>query len=211
MEHQDQNMRASLPRLKFTRPPTHIIVIGIIALIVILALIFWRGLFVAANVNGVSISRISVIKELEKQGGQQALDALIQKKLIDTELKQQKIEVPQEEIDEEIKKIEAQLASQGGSLKEALETQNISEEKLRGDILVQKKVEKLLSDKTKVTEAEADAYIKESKLTPPKEMKMEDFKAQVITELQKQKFQEEAQKWASDLKASAKIKYFVSY
>ena len=40
----------------------------------------------------------------------------------------------------------------------------------------------------------------------PKDVKMEDFRKQVGEQLKGQKFQQEAQKWISDLKASAKIK-----
>ena len=41
-----------------------------------------RGLFVVALVNGEPISRIEVIKALEKQGGKATLDSLVTKKLI---------------------------------------------------------------------------------------------------------------------------------
>lgn len=197
--------------LKFKRPKPLVIAIGVAAILIIVALFFAKGIFVAAIVNGSPISRLSVIQELEKQGGKQALEAIIDKKLIETELNKQKIAVTKEEIDEEIKKIEVQVTGRGGTLEMALTQQGMTEEKLREQITIQKKLEKLLADKVAVTEAEIDTYIKDSKATPPKDMKMEDFRKQNSDRLKQQKFQQEAQKWVSDLTASAKIKYYVNY
>lgn len=206
-----QENKASFVSLKFKKPKPIVIAIGVAVLLIIVALFFAKGLFVAATVNGSPISRLSVIQELEKQGGKQALGAIIDKKLIETELNKQKITVTKEEVDEEVKKIEAQVASQGGTLEMALAQQGMTEEKLREQITIQKKLEKLLADKVAITDAEIDTYIKDSKATPPKDVKMEDFRKQISDQLKGQKFQQEAQKWVADLTASAKIKYYVNY
>lgn len=203
--------KASYVSLKFKKPKPLVIAIGVAVILIVIALFFARGIFVAATVNGSPISRLSVIRELEKQGGKQALEAIIDKKLIETELNKQKMSVTPAEIDEEIKKIEAQVSSQGGTLEMALAQQGMTEEKLREQITIQKKLEKLLADKVAITEAEIDTYIKDSKATPPKDAKMEDFRRQISEQLKGQKFQQEAQKWVSDLTASAKIKYYVNY
>ncbi|MEK7646273.1 MAG: SurA N-terminal domain-containing protein [Patescibacteria group bacterium] len=203
--------KASYVNLKFKKPKPLYIAIGVAVLLIIIALIFAKGLFVAATVNGSPISRLSVIKELEKQGGKQALEAIIDKKLIETELNKQKIDVSKEEVDAEIEKIKTQVTSQGGTLEMALAQQGLTEEKLREQITIQKKLEKLLAEKVAVSEAEIDAYIKDSKATLPKDVKMEDFRKQISDQLKQQKFQSEAQQWVSDLTANAKIKYYVNY
>lgn len=197
--------------LKLKKPKPLYIAIGVAVILIIVALFFVKGLFVAATVNGSPISRWSVIKELEKQGGKQALEAIIDKKLIETELNKQKVAATKEEVDAEIDKIKAQVTAQGGTLEMALAQQSMTEEKLREQITIQKKLEKLLADKVAVTEAEIDTYIKDSKTTPPKDVKMEDFRKQINDQLKGQKFQQEAQKWVADLTASAKIKYYVNY
>ena len=201
----------SYVNLKFKKPKPLVIAIGVAVILIIVALFFAKGHFVAATVNGSPISRWSVIKELEKQGGKQDLEAIIDKKLIETELNKQKITATKEEVDAEIEKIKAQVASQGGTLEAALAQQGMTEEKLREQITIQKKLEKLLADKVAITDAEIDTYIKDSKATPPKDIKMEDFRKQISDQLKGQKFQQEAQKWVSDLTASAKIKYYVNY
>lgn len=201
----------SYVNVKFKNPKPLHIAIGLAVILVVAALFFAKGIFVAATVNGSPISRLLVIQELEKQGGKQALEDIIDKKLIETELNKQKVTVNKKEVDAEIEKIKTQVASQGGTLEMALAKQGMTEEKLREQITIQKKLEKLLADKVVVTETEIDTYIKDSKATPPKDVKMEDFRKQVGDQLKQQKFQQEAQKWVSDLTASAKIKYYVNY
>lgn len=197
--------------LKFKKPKPLYIAIGVAVILIIIALFFAKGLFVAATVNGSPISRLSVIAELEKQGGKQALEAIIDKKLIETELNKKGVSASKEDVDSEIEKIKAQVTSQGGTLEMALAQQGLTEEKLREQITIQKKLEKLLADKVAVSEAEIDAYIKDSKATLPKDVKMEDFRKQISDQLKQQKFQQEAQKWVSDLTTNAKIKYYVNY
>jgi parvulin-like peptidyl-prolyl isomerase len=197
--------------LKFKKPKPLYIAIGVAVLLILIALFFAKGLFVAATVNGSPISRFAVISELEKQGGKQALEALVDKKIIGSELNKKGVNIPKEEVDAEIEKIKAQVTAQGGTLEMALAQQGLTEESLREQITIQKKLEKLLAGKITVTDLEIDAYIKDSKAALPKDMKMEDFKKQVGEQLKQQKFQTEAQQWVSDLTASAKIKYYVNY
>lgn len=199
--------------LKLRRPKRLVIavVVTILLIIVLTALYFAKGLFIAATLNGSPVSRLSVIKDLEKQGGKQTLEGIITQKLIDTELAKQNITVTKEEVDEQIKQIEAQVTSQGGTLKDALAQQNMTEDKLREQITIQKKLEKLLADKVAVSDIEIDAYIKENKASPPKDVKIEDFRKQISDQLKQQKFQKEAQIWVTDLKTNAKIKYYVNY
>jgi len=72
-------------------------------------------------------------------------------------------------------------------------------------------LEKLLASKIIVTELEIDSYIKESKATPPKDVKIDDFKNQIGEQLKQDKFKQEAQKWVLNLTSNAKIKYYVNY
>jgi parvulin-like peptidyl-prolyl isomerase len=206
-----QEHKSGYVNLKFKKPKPLVIAIGIAVVLIIVALFFTKGIFVVATVNGSPISRFAVISELEKQGGKQALETLVDKKIIASELNKKGINIPKEEVDAEIEKIKAQVTAQGGTLEMALAQQGLTEESLREQITIQKKLEKLLADKIAVTDLEIDAYIKDSKATPPKDVKMEDFRKQIGDQLKQQKFQQEAQKWVADLTASAKIKYYVNY
>ena len=91
--------KANYVSLKFKKPKPLVIATGVAVVLIIVALFFAKGFFVAATVNGSPVSRWSVIKQLEKEGGKQALESIIDKKLIEAELTKQKITVTQEEVD----------------------------------------------------------------------------------------------------------------
>lgn len=184
---------------------------GAVLLAIVLGAWFGKGLVVAATVNGAPISRLSVVKELEKQSGKAALESLIRKKLIDDEVRGKNILVSKDEIDQEMKKIEAQVALQGGTLNDVLQQQGMTEEQLREQIEVQKKIEKLLGDKVSVSDAEVEAYATKNKIEFPKDQQPEEAKASLKEQLKQQKFQQEAQGWISDLTTKAKIQYYVNY
>lgn len=183
---------------------------GAILLLAVLVFI-GKSLFIAATVNGSPISRLSVVRALEKQSGKAALESMIQKKLIETELKKQNITVTQEEVDAEIRLIEQEISGQGGTLKAALEAQGVTEETLREQIAIQKKLEKVLVDKLTVSDADLEAYKKQGDIKLPEGQKEEDFNAELKQQLKRQKFQEVAQVWVADLTKNAKINYYVNY
>ena len=196
--------------VKILKHKKALIAFGAVTLVA-LGLFFAKGLFIAATVNGNPISRLSVVRELEEHSGKQALESLIQRKLIEAELNKKGITITQEEIDIELKRIEGQVVSQGETLKDVLVAQGMTEEQLREQVAVQKKLEKLLADKIQVSDEELNAYIENNKITPPEGVKIEDFRKQLSDQLKQQKFSQEAQKWISDLTTNAKIRYYVNY
>lgn len=187
---------------------THIV----LGAIVVLGLLFLgKSLFIAAMVNGVPISRWSVIQELEKNSGQQALDIIITKKLIETAADKQGVSVSEADIDTEIQTIETEVSKQGVTLETALAQQGITREQLREQITLQKKLEKILEDKVAVSDEEVDQYLTQSKTPLPSGVSDEDFKNQIREQLKKQKFNVEADKWITSIKGSADIQYYVGY
>lgn len=197
--------------LKFKKPKLGIIVLVILVVALGIGLFFAKGLFVVAMVNGSPVSRLSVVKQLEQQGGKAALESLIDKKLIEAELKKQNIVIDEKAVDEQITTIETQIVAQGSTLEAALMQQNMTEDDLREQITIQKKLEKLLADKIVVSDADVNTYITDNKIVAPKELATETFKQQVKDQLKQQRFQQEAQAWLSSLKEHAKITHFITY
>jgi len=185
-----------------------IIVVAVVAVLTLIWLV--KGFFVAAVVNGVPVSRFTVIRELERVSGKDALDALIIQKLIDTEVGKKGIAVSADEIKSEIKKIEDQLKEQGQDLANVLKMQNMTRADLEKRIAGQKKVEKLLADKTKVEDSEVEQYLKDNKVTIPKG-KDAEYKNQIKEQLAQQKLSKEYQTLLDSLRSQAKIYYFVNY
>ncbi len=187
------------------------IAICILILSFIFAILFYfKGLLVAATVDGKLISRLSVIRQLEKQGGKNALDSLIVEKLIENEAKKKGVVISNDEVDKEIKNIEALITKQGSTLQNVLIQKGLTEETLRTQLRTQKKIEKLLADKIQVTDTEVSRYVLDNKIPLPKGKEAE-IKKQVADQLHNKKLNQEAQQWLAGLRVQAKIKYYVNY
>ena len=95
--------KAKTIRSGFIIPNKKILII-IASIIIVLSLGFlFKSLFVVVIVNGKPISRLALIRDLEKAGGSQTLDNLIAKTLIEQEAKAKGVSLTQEEIDKEVK------------------------------------------------------------------------------------------------------------
>jgi len=187
----------------------------ILVLLVVAGLIYFGGkvLFVA-SVNGQLVNRLSVVKELEKQGGKKTLDSIILKTLINQEAKKRKLSIPQSEIDAEMKKIEVNVSSQGSTLDALLAQQGMTKDDLVGEIKLQLLVTKMVDNNISVTDKEADDYIASQKsqlsldsTQPAPELTRDQAK----TAIKQQKLQTKIQTFVADLKAKAKINYFIKY
>lgn len=186
------------------------VLLGVIGLVIIAALL-WHFTTRAATVNGSSISRLTVIQELETESGEAMLDALVTKKLIAQKAAEAGIKVEEGEIDETVKTLEERIAAQGSTLEVALTQQGITLEKFREQITLQKALEKLLGDKVAVSDEEVKQYLESTKMTPPEGVSEADFHAQVKEQLVSQKLGAAAQEWIAEQKKNAAIKYFVPY
>ena len=185
------------------------IIIAVIIVVGGLAYIY-KGLFIAATVDGIPISRIAIIQELEKASGKDLLDSLIIEKLVQNEANAKKIIVSNDEINAAIKNIEDQVAAQGATLDAALSAQGMSMEDLKKQIIFQKEIEKLVADKINVTDEEAAQYIKDNAISIPEGQEAATA-AQIKDELRNQKLSTESNTLIATLKSQAKIRYFVNY
>lgn len=185
-------------------------ILGLITLTVLLIVFLFKGLFIAALVNGQPISRISIVRNLERRGGKEALDSLINQALIFQEAKKQNVNISDEEVNGTISEIEASLENQGG-LDQALLLEGLTRDDLIKQIRMQKLVEKMLAGRVAVTEAEVNEYIEANNDTLPKDSTPEEINKIVKNQLEQQKLSSEIQIWLADLMQKAKINYFVEY
>ena len=187
------------------------LLIPFIIIVLAVVLFFAKGLFIAALVNGQPVSRIEIVKELEKRDGKNALTAIVNQMLISQEAKKKNIEVDQKEIDVDTKKIEENLKKQGQNLDAALTAQGMTKKDFEAQLRLRKSVEKLLGDSIKVADKEVDDYIEKNKATMPEGMKEEEVKSGVRQQLEQQKFSVKSQELIAKLEKDAKINYFVNY
>lgn len=190
-------------------------VTAIIIIIAIAALLFYfRGLFVAATVNGKPISRFDVIRQLESSTGKQALDSLVTKELILQEAKKRGITVSPKEIADELVKIEANVKKQGGSLDEALAAQGMTKEILKEQVLLQKLLEKMFIKELRVTEKEIDQFMEQNKANLPAVIEATEqaaLRQSIKQQIQQNKLGQKVQELIKNLKNLAKINFFVKY
>lgn len=184
----------------------------VIAGVIILGalLFYFKGVFIAAMVNGSPVSRLSVISELEKTAGKKALDTIITKKLLNDEAKKKGVVITNDEVNAEIAKIEEQIKTQGGTLDAVLTQQGMTRKDMAEQISLQKKLEKLIADKIQVSDEEAAKLLADSKVAVPKGEE-EKYKAQAKEQIRGQKLNDAAGAFIESLRTQASIKYFVNY
>ena len=196
------------------RSPNKILFLGLIFLLVLVLIYFSVRFFLVASVNGQWVGRLTIIKELEKQGGKKTLDVVILKTLINQEAKKRKVTVSQKDIDAEIQKIEANVTAQGSTLDKLLQQQGMKKSDLTGEVKIQLLVSKMVDNNISVTDKEVDDYLASqnnqdslglSQSTPALS------RVQAETAVRQQKLQTAIQTFVTDLKAKAKINYFIKY
>lgn len=204
-----KRLAKSLPKVK--KPSKKSVLYSILILLVFALLYLGRSLVFAAWVNKRPIFRLTLIRELEKQGGSQVLDSLVEENLILQEANKNKIKVTTAEINTEITKIEELIKSQGMSLDEALKLRNQTRKDLEKQIRYQKIAEKILSSKIIVTDEEAKAYFDKNKAVYGNNANYANLADQIKSQIFQQKLADEYKSWIADIRAKAKIFYFINY
>ena len=170
----------------------------------------FKGLLIAATVNGSPITRLAVIEQSERAAGKTTLETMINQKLIDGEAQKRGVTVSEDEISTRMKIVEDQIVAQGATLAQALAEQGMTQAEFKKWTVTQLELEKLLADKTQVTDAEVAQYIKDSGQTVPAGQEA-DYQGRAKDALQQQKLSEAASSFMDSLRSQASIRYFVNY
>ncbi|MBI1862618.1 SurA N-terminal domain-containing protein [Candidatus Microgenomates bacterium] len=183
-----------------------------LSVLVILALLYaFKGMFIAATVNGQPIGRLTVIRELEKQSGKRALENLVTKSLIIQEGKKKNITVSDTDIANQIKKIEKNISAQGMTLDQALQAQGMSKDALKEELKVQLIAQKLVGDKVNITDKDVADYQSQNKEMFAQNPSQAPSAEQIREQLKQQKQQQLTQDYITKLRKDAKVAYYTSY
>lgn len=185
------------------------IAVAVIVALIILALS--KSLFVAALVNGWPVSRYAVLRELEKQGGRQVLETLIEKVLISQEARREGVKIADEVVNSQIASIEEVLKKQNLTLEDALKARSQTRKDLEEQIRIQKTIEVILSPKINISDEEINTYFEENKGSYEEKTKIEDVREDIKGLLFQQKLNSEYAKWIEELKNNSDIKYLTNY
>ncbi|OIP57299.1 MAG: hypothetical protein COX79_00940 [Candidatus Levybacteria bacterium CG_4_10_14_0_2_um_filter_36_16] len=186
------------------------IIIGLLAVIVIGLIYYFKGVFVVATVNGTPITSLSFYQELQKADGKKTLNNIISKMLVMQEAQKRNLKVADSEVKSEIKKIEETVTKQGQKLDTLLVSQGMTRADLEERIRLQKLVDKMISKDVNITDAEINDFISKNQASIPEGSNPADTKEQVKQQLKQQKYDSQFQKLLDDLQKKAKIKYFIS-
>ncbi len=177
-------------------------------------LYYFKDQFIVARVNGQPIFRLALIKELEKQFGEETLNVLITQALIWQEAEKQGVAVSNEEVDQEIKQIEGELAAQGQDLNQVLGLQSMTQDELKGQIRIQKLAEELVKKDAKdleVTDEEVENYFTENRDSFPEDVDAEEAKTDIRQQLEQQKLNQGIGSWVEALRNNAEINYLKKF
>lgn len=198
------------PRPRFTAKHKKAFAVAIGVVILIAVALAAKSFLIAAMVDGVPISRLKVIEELERQGGQGVLDSLITERLVLDEAKEKGVTVTDQELEDELTILKDGVTQMGGTFEAALAERGFTEDSLRHGILVQLTLKKLVADIIVVTNEDIDQYILESEIEISEEESAQ-FRESLQQQLQEEKFSQEAPGFIEKLRAEADIEYLVNY
>lgn len=162
---------------------------------------------VPALVDNSPVFRMGLWSRLEKSYGAQALDDMINEKILDNAIAKSGVKVDQAKLDDQIKLLETQFESTGG-LDEALVQRGLTRDDLIRQVKTQLAVEELLADKINPTEEEIKAYFESNATTLYKDKTLEEVQGSIAEELTQTKLRDEFLVWFADIKKTANIRTF---
>lgn len=136
----------------------------LIGLLIVAALTYW-GLSrsqekIVARVGPEVITKDELYNFMVQQTGQEALDNLVVKKIIELEAENQNIKVTADEIDKEVEEL-AEYYGGKDAMTQTLAMYNINLDRVREDVTVNIKLEKLLSQRIKITDEEIQEHFQD--------------------------------------------------
>ncbi|NLM87506.1 MAG: foldase [Syntrophomonadaceae bacterium] len=139
-------------------------IIILIGLLTVAATAYW-GLSrsqeeIVARVGSEVITKNELYNFMVQQTGQEALDNLVVKKIIELEAENQNIKVTADEIDKEVEDL-AKYYGGKDAMTQTLAMYNINLDQVREDVTVNIKLEKLLSQRIKITDEEIQEHFQD--------------------------------------------------
>jgi foldase protein PrsA len=163
-----------------------------------------------AFVNGQPITRWALDRQLEKAGGKQILSTKVAEILVMQEAQKQGVNISEEKINSEVKKLEDSFQAQGQTLDAVLAMQGQDRAEFLRQIKLQLSVEEMLGKDIQITDQEVAAYFTENKSLLGEGATLENQKEQIKKNLFDEKLTEKIQPWLTDLQTKAKIIYFLN-
>lgn len=193
----------------FTGKYLLILILSGVLMLLVISLYFLDKRINVAKVNGQPITRMELYKELEKKDAKAVLEEIITKKIILQEAKKQGIVVSQDDVNNELAKINESVKKQGATLNEVLEMQGVSYEQLIENIKIQKILEEILKGEINVTDEEIKTQYDQNKDVYGKEKSFEDLKEDIRFQLYQERITAAYRKWIEEKRNSSKVENYL--
>ncbi len=178
-------------------------------IVVLLALLTYKlgPKVVPAMVGNMPVTRFELWSRLEKSYGTQALDDMVNEKILDKAIADAHIKIDDSKMTDQISALEKQFETTGG-LDDALKQRGLTRKDLEKQIRTQLSVEELLADKINPTDEEIKKQFDSNAATIYKDKKFDDVKLSIVDELKQTKLRDEFLVWFGEIKKSVKVKNF---
>jgi hypothetical protein len=177
-----------------------LLILGLVALNVY-QYVHYRDVSSVATVNGAPITSTDFVRAAGQND--QALQSLIDQKLIQQEAQKEKVTIPDSQITSEVNAIKQQLGTPQ-QFQAALQRANLTEAQLRDQIRTKDLAQAMGAKGVTVTDDEAQTYYNQNKAQFGSQT-FDQSKDQIKTQLLQQKQNEAIQTWITNLRAKAKI------
>lgn len=184
----------------------------IIALGVVLFLLAqkYRGQFLAGTINNVPVTRYELNQKMAEKYGKTAFDEIVSEKLLNQQLKKEKIVVSDQEVTDEMTKI---IKDYGGdeAFKAALIQYGLTEAKAKDSIKQSLSLKKLIEKtyKIEITEEAIQKYYDDNAKTLFVDKKLPDVSAEIKTTLYQQEVYAKTQEWFTGIRKDVKVVTFI--
>lgn len=203
-------VKKTLPKSSSRRFVLNLLLVILVGATIFLLAKRYRGMFIAGIVNKSPISRFELNKVLVDRYGSTVLEELVNERLLSQAAKENKIEVTEEEINNEIKKLEESLGGKT-NLENAMLQYNIDENGLKKQVELRLTQQKLM-DKLftiEVTQEEVEEYYATNKAAFEGKG-LNEVKDQISTDLKDQKRQQKFSEWFQELKAKSQVANYLT-
>lgn len=186
-----------------------IIVITLISIVSVFGYLGYKNL-ILAWVDNTPITKLTLYSQLEEKYGKDFTEQLISETLILKEAQKKGVQVSEDDINGEIKKIEDQ---QGGAekLKQAMDSQNVTLTQLRNQIKYKQMIDKAFGKDVAVTDQEVNEYMKKNKaqIPPTENMSASEsarLKQQIGDSLKNEKINKLFEDWLRESLKGSRVK-----
>lgn len=169
----------------------------------------YRGQFLAGMVNSIPVTRYELNQKMAEKYGQQTLDEIVSERLLNAEIKKNRVVVSEEEVGSEMAKI---VKDYGGeeAFRAALSQYRLTEAKAKQSIKQSLGLKKLIETTYQINiSAEAiEKYFADNQ-SQFKGQKLEVVSDQIKDILYQQEIYTKTQEWFTSIRKSAKVVEFI--